>query len=400
MAADPHGQTRAYDLPPSALFDPAGPGLRVVLLGDVLRAPELDSDPSPLLLALGIDEPGRPVTLDLARAPHLLVSGATGSGKSTSLHTMLVSVLARTPPDQVRFAMVDTRGLELPRYDRAPHMLTPAVKDPAAAVKLLAAIAREAEVRCDMLAAARVRSIKQFNLAVRSGRLPGTTPTLPYLLLVVDDAADLGRPPHADHALAALTTVTSLGRTAGIHAVIVTQYPGPTVIPAQLAANIPCRLEFGSTAATGTGPTRRLRPGEAVLRAPSYAGTRTVRGALVSEREIGAVVTHCARQYPDALGSGDCEPSDAVPAPPQDPVPLDMLVQAAELVIGTQFGSVSMVQRKLGVGFSSAVAVFVELERHGIVGSGEGALPRLVLVRPADCAVTLRRLACEDAPPQ
>lgn len=323
MVANPHER---YELPPRALFASAAStatfGIRAVHLGDVLNSPELVADARPLLVGLGINEVQRPVALDLGQAPHVLISGATGSGKSMSVHAMLVSMLARTQPDRVRFALIDTRALELPRYDAAPHMLLPTVQDPAGAVSLLETAAREVESRCAILATARVRHVDQFNEAAALARpsSPGSARTLSYVLLFVDDVADLIRSRHRDRVLTALATITSLGRIAGVHAIVVTQYPGPTVIPHRLAANIPCRLALGSTdAATswhalGKMDAQRLPVGGASLRSSEAAKPQSLRGALVSELEIGAVVAHCALQVRGA-GSSAHETADA--GPPQ-----------------------------------------------------------------------------------
>lgn len=355
---------------------------RPVLLGDLLDSPAAESS-HPLAAILGADGAGDPVAVTIPDLPHLLMAGTTGSGKSTCLHSMLLSVLMRATPEQVRMLMVDTHGLELGRYQGVAHLITPVAVKPDRAAQALAWTVREAETRLDDLSTARKRHIEDFNAAARSGKLPTPQATgsklrpYPLLLIAIDDLADLLRSPQRDQIQDALLQIGTRGRMAGIHVVAATRQPRARALPGRLSATMPARLSFLAT--EGPEPTRNLSVGTAELTTPGKAPIG-IWCPNISEREIDAVASHWQLD------------STAAPRPRPAPVDPALLIQAAELVITSQFGSTSMLQRKLKIGFATAGALMETLEHEGIVGPSEGAKTRNVLVHPGDLQEVLTRL--------
>ena len=374
LISDPAGRRMAIRVPSASR--------RPVLLGDLLDSPTAESS-HPLAAVLGADSAGNSVAVNIPDLPHLLMAGTTGSGKSTCLHSILLSVLMRSTPEQVRMLLIDTHGLELGRYRGVAHLITPVATKADRAAQALAWAVREAQTRLDDLSAAGKRHIEDFNAGVRTGKLlapPGTAGEFrpyPLLLIAIDDLADLLRSPQRHQIQDSLLQIGTRGRMAGIHLIAATRHPQAHAVPGRLSATMPARLSFLAT--ERAGPARNLRVGTAELTAPGKAPIG-IWCSNISEREIDAVASHWQIE------------SVAAPRPRSTPVDPALLNQAANLIVASQFGSTSMLQRKLGVGFAQAGALMDRLEHEGIVGPSEGALARSVLVRPDDLQPILDRL--------
>jgi S-DNA-T family DNA segregation ATPase FtsK/SpoIIIE len=403
---------------------------QLVAVGDILFTPEAETYIEPLSVAIGRDIDGKPVMVDLAKMPHVLVAGTTGSGKSSCINSLLVSILMRATPEEVRLILIDPKMVELSQYNGLPHLLTQVVTNPKKAANALSWAVDEMERRYELLAGLGFRDILGYNAAVEKGELVdpysddpargiGLDPApnyqkLSYILVVVDELADLMMVAARD-VEESICRIAQKARAVGIHLVIATQRPSVNVITGLIKANVPSRFAFAVSSLTDSrvildqpGAERLIGQGDMLMLTVSSNVSARVQGNFVSEEEIRSVVAFWRRQasepqYVEGLvehGSTASIGADGMPSSGNmaDLLPGaaegdsdDMLDQAMELVVRSQLGSTSMLQRKLRVGFARAGRIMDLLEQRGVVGPSEGSKARAVLMTPEELDLLLKR---------
>ncbi|MCL4110563.1 UNVERIFIED_CONTAM: hypothetical protein GTU68_035537 [Idotea baltica] len=371
---------------------------QIVALGDLLRSKEATKAEHPMEVAIGRDIQGKAKLMNLAKMPHLLIAGATGSGKSSGINSIITSILMRSTPADVRMILVDPKMVEMTQYERVPHLLTQPVTDPRKAANALAWACREMDRRYELLAGQGFRDIAGFNKAFDAGQFDKENKAIrmPFILIVVDELADLMMVAARD-VEDSICRIAQKARAVGIHLIIATQRPSTNVITGIIKANVPARIAFSVSSLTDSrvildqpGAERLIGQGDMLMLSPTSSAPDRIQGCWVDEAEVKKVVKMWRKQADDfkidesvseaeivessgSGGSGSDAGSDD-----------DLYLQAKELVVSSQLGSTSMLQRKLKVGFARAGRLMDLLEENGVVGPSVGSKAREVLVSETD----------------
>ena len=373
---------------------------QLVSLGDIMASPEAKTATHPLDVAIGKDIAGRSVFLNLATTPHLLIAGTTGAGKSSGLNCILTSILMRSTPDQVRLILIDPKQVEMGQYNRLPHLLTQPVTNPKKAANALGWAVKEMERRYDLLFEVGFRDITGYNAAYDRGELkaePGSDrqfERLPYIVIIVDELNDLMMVAARD-VEESITRIAQKARAVGVHLIVATQRPSVNVITGVIKANIPARAAYAVNSLTDSrvildqpGAEKLVGKGDMLLLPGNSNVSQRIQGSFVSEEEVRKVVAHWRRQAPEVVyvsgveGEEDSGARSGLFSGATDGEDEDetLLRQAMELVVRSQLGSTSMLQRKLKVGFARAGRIMDLLEQSGVVGPSEGSKARAVLM--------------------
>jgi S-DNA-T family DNA segregation ATPase FtsK/SpoIIIE len=366
------------------------PSATMVTLGDIYR--DFPAGAGPLVAWLGLDISGKAVYLDIARMPHLLIAGSTGTGKSVCLNAILSSILLRSTPDELRMILIDPKRVELNHYESIPHLLTPVVTNPRNASAVLTNVVREMESRYELMGLARARNLRDWN-DVRASQ---GQPPMPMILLVIDELADLMMVSPAE-VEDAIIRLAQKSRAVGIHLLLATQRPSVDVITGMIKANVPSRIAFAVSSQVdsrvildATGAESLLGSGDMLFRPIGTSKLQRLQGAYVSEDEVRSITDAWRRQGRPQLREELLER----PEPAEDPVDQDsddLLDRAIEMVVSQGTASVSLLQRRLGVGYARAGRLVDLMERMGVISGHEGSKPRTVLVGEADLPRILRR---------
>ncbi len=395
---------------------------QLVAVGDILASPEAAKAKHPLEVAVGRDINGKSHMMNLAAMPHILIAGATGAGKSSCLNSILTSILMRSTPDQVRMILVDPKRVEMGQYDGLPHLLTQVVTNPKKAANALSWAVKEMERRYDLLSEIGVRDITGYNEAYDRGDLaeleddivrspsapdeprPEKYSRLPFVIVVVDELADLMMVAARD-VEESICRIAQMARAVGIHLIIATQRPSVNVITGVIKANVPARLAFAVSSATDsrvildqTGAERLVGKGDMLFLGPTSSSPHRIQGSWVTEDEVRGIVAHWKRQAPqvtyveEVQGEAGTDAGAILPGGGTgDEDDDDLALQAMELIVRSQLGSTSMLQRKLKVGFARAGRLMDILEQRGVVGPSIGSKARDVLMTEAELDDLLSR---------
>jgi DNA segregation ATPase FtsK/SpoIIIE, S-DNA-T family len=361
----------------------------LVLVGDIVQHQIWRETTHPLICALGKDISGQPICINLAEMPHLLIAGATGAGKSSCLNALIASLLVRARPDEVRLVLIDPKMVELSHFADVPHLASPVVTHPKRAAETLGWVVREMERRYELLSKVGQRNIDFYNEAIRSGVIPDPTAEwLPYIAVFIDELADLmmvAARQVEDH----ICRIAQMARAVGIHLVAATQRPSVDVVTGLIKANIPSRIAFSVASQADSrvvldmgGADKLVGHGDMLYLPTGTSKPRRIQGAYVTEKELEELTSYIRAQAQPAYEEEAFEAATADDADADDEDGDDLYDEAMELVVRTQMGSTSMLQRKLRVGFSRAGRLMDLLERRGVVGPQEGSKARGVLITP------------------